>query len=180
MIRPVDLGICRGYEWEGDENRTAVVLPGAMLGGTPSCYYTAHALNGAGWRVIQVWDEYRGGDRVSWPTSRAEAALDHAGEARILAGKSAGTLAAGIAAQRGLAGIWLTPLLQEPACVDGLRARTAPALLIGAGDDESWDGDLAREVGDDIVELVGADHGLARIDHLQQIVDSVVAFAARV
>lgn len=179
MIEPVDLGICSGYEWEGDEKRTAVVLPGAMLGGTPSCYYTAHALNDAGWRVVQVWDEYPGGDRVAWPTSRAHAALDYAGEVRILAGKSAGTLAAGIAARCGLAGIWLTPLLQEQACVDGLRARTAPALLIGGGDDASWDRDLARELGDDIVELAGADHSLARIDHLQQIVDAVVAFAAR-
>jgi len=179
VIEPVDLGVCRGYEWEGDATRTAVVLPGAKLGGTPSCYYTAHALNDAGWRVIQVWDEYPGGDRVAWPTSRAEAALDFAGEARILAGKSAGTLAAGIAAERRLAGIWLTPLFQESACAAGLRARTAPALLVGATEDESWDASLARELGDDVVELEGADHGLARIEHLQQIVDAVVAFAAR-
>jgi hypothetical protein len=180
VIEPVDLGVCRGYEWEGDTKRTAVVLPGAKLGGTPSCYYTAQALNDAGWRVIQVWDEYPGGDRVAWPTSRAEAALDYAGAARILAGKSAGTLAAGLAAERGVAGIWLTPLLHEPAFLDGLRARTAPALLIGAGEDESWDRKLARELGDDVLELAGADHGLARIEHLQQIVDAVFAFAARV
>jgi pimeloyl-ACP methyl ester carboxylesterase len=179
VIRPVDLGVCRGYEWEGDAARTAVVLPGAMLGGTPSCYYAASALNQQGWRVVQVWDEFPGGDRVAWPRSRAEAALDHAGSARILAGKSAGTLAAAVAAERGLAGVWLTPVLNERVCTDGLRARSAPALLVGGTDDPVWDGALARELGDEVLELDGADHGLARIDHLQAIVDAVVAFAAR-
>jgi hypothetical protein len=150
-----------------------------MLGGTPSCYYAASALNQYGWRVVQVWDEYPGGDRVAWPTSRAEAALDYAGSARILAGKSAGTLAAAVAAERGLAGVWLTPVLNERVCTDGLRVRSAPALLVGGTEDPVWDGALARELGDEVLELDGADHGLARIDHLQAIVDAVVAFAAR-
>lgn len=179
MIRPVDLGVCRAYEWEGDPERTAVVLPGRMLGGTPSCYYAALALHELGWRVVQVWDEYSEGDRVAWPTTRAEAALDYAGSSRIIGGKSLGTLAAAVAAERGLAGVWLTPLLNERACTDGLRARSAPALLVGGTDDPVWDGELARELGDQVLELDGADHGLARIDHLQLIVDAVGAFAAQ-
>jgi hypothetical protein len=178
LIEPVDLGVCRGYEWGGDRERTAVVLPGARLGGTPSCYYTALTLFEAGWRVVQVWDEHDG--TFEWPTSRAEAALAYAGAARLLAAKSATTLASGIAAERGLAGIWLTPLLHEPACVDGLRARTAPALLVGGTDDEAWDGVLARELGDEVLELQGADHGLARIDDLPRLVEAVARFAARI
>ena len=35
-IERIDLGICRAYEYAGDPGRTAVVLPGAMLGGTPA------------------------------------------------------------------------------------------------------------------------------------------------
>jgi hypothetical protein len=31
-----------------------------------------------------------------------------------------------------------------------------------------------------VLELEGADHGLAKIEHFQQIVDAVAAFAARV
>jgi len=179
VIRPVDLGVCGGYEWEGDPDRTAIVLPGAMLGGAPSCYYAALALNEMGWRVVQVWDTFPGGDRVAWPTSRAEAALAYAGEARLLAGKSAGTLAAGIAADRGLAAVWLTPLLDQPACVEGLRRTTAPALLVGGTDDPTWNGELARELADDVLELDGADHGLARLEDLPPLMDAVRAFAAR-
>jgi hypothetical protein len=31
----------------------------------------------------------------------------------------------------------------------------------------------------DVLELAGADHGLAAIEHLQQIVDTVAEFSAR-
>ena len=37
MIRRVDLGVCPAYDYEG-EGPTAVVLPGAMLGGMPSAW----------------------------------------------------------------------------------------------------------------------------------------------
>ena len=43
-----------------------------------------------------------------------------------------------------------------------------------------WNGRIAREITDDVLELEGADHGLAKIEHAQQIVDAVAAFAARV
>jgi len=61
-----------------------------------------------------------------------------------------------------------------------LRRRTAPALLIGGTADPMWNGRVAREITDDVLELDRADHGLAKIEHLQQIVDAVAAFAARV
>jgi hypothetical protein len=35
VIEPVDLGICRGYAYQGDPSRTALVLPGRMLAGMP-------------------------------------------------------------------------------------------------------------------------------------------------
>lgn len=179
-IDRVDLGICRAYEYAGEPGRTAVVLPGAMLGGTPANSFLVSTLVDDGWHVVQVWDEYDGvSERVTWAIERAEAAIAHAGTAHLLTGKSIGSLATQVAADRGLAGIWLTPLLREAACAEGLRARTAPALLVGGTEDFAWDHDLAYELGDDVLELDGADHGLAKIEHLPAFVDAVRAFSGR-
>jgi hypothetical protein len=178
LIEPVDLGVCGGYLWEGDAARTAIVLPGRMLGGGPPCYYSTLALFEAGCRVVQVWDVFDGsGDHLAWATSRAEAALAYAGQAQLIVAKSLTTLLTGLAADRGLRGIWLTPLLGEPECADGLRRKTAPALLVGGTHDPSWDGALARELADDVLELEGADHGLAKIEHLPALVAAVRTFA---
>jgi hypothetical protein len=180
VIRPVDLGICDGYEYEGDPRRTAILLPGAMLGGMPVNAFVARPLWEAGWRVVQAWDDARRAvDRSRWPLELAEAALAYAGGAALVSGKSAGSLAAPFAAEHGLPAIWTTPLLEHPQCADGLRARTAPALLVGGTADESWDGDLARELGDEVVELEGADHGFARIRDLAELERAVAAFSAR-
>ena len=178
MIEPVDLGSRHGYQWQGDAERTAIVLPGAALGGTPSCYYAALTLFEAGWRVIQVWDEFDGGDRREWARGCADAALAYAPGARLIVGKSLTTVNADLAAERSLRAIWLTPLLNADVVVDGLRAKTAPALLVGGTDDETWDGELARELGDEVLELDGADHGLAKVEHLPLLIDAVRRFAA--
>lgn len=184
MIRPLDLGICHGYEYEGDPARTAVMLPGAMLGGMPSLSFAQQGLTAAGWRVVQVWDEFldRSQDADEWVHERLAAAVRHAPEARqvLVVGKSLGTRAAADAADHGWPGIWLTPLLDNDGSVTALRRRTAPALLIGGTADSMWIGRIAREISDDVLELEGADHGLAKIEHAQQIVDAVAAFAARV
>jgi hypothetical protein len=181
VIRPVDLGLCHGYEYDGDPARTAVMLPGAMLGGMPSLAFAQQGLTAAGWRVVQVWDEYldRTQDPDAWVHDRLAAAVRHAPEARqvLVVGKSNGTRAAADAADHGWPGIWLTPLLDDPLSVANLRRRTAPALLIGGTADPMWIGRVAREISDDVLELEGADHGLAKIEHAQRIVDVVAAFS---
>lgn len=78
----------------------------------------------------------------------------------VLIGKSLGSRAAQVAADRDLPGIWFTPLLYIPDVVSALRRCSAPFLLIGGGADESWDGAVARELTPHVVELPGADHGL--------------------
>lgn len=179
-ITAVDLGICAGYEYAGDPERAAIVLPGAMLGGMPVNAFVVSALVEQGWRIIQVWDDYSVEvAREDWALSRARAAFDFAGDARLLTGKSITTHAAPFAAERELAAIWLTPLLNRPECIESLRARTAPALLVGGTDDPTWNGSIAREISPDVLELAGADHGLARVEHLPAIVAAVAAFAAR-
>jgi hypothetical protein len=174
VIEPIEVG----YEWGAGRERTALVLPGAMLGGTPSCYYAALTLYEHGWRVVQVWDEFPGGDRLEWAEQRATEALSYAGAAELIVAKSLTTLLTHFAADNELKGIWLTPLLHLENVVHGLRRRTAPALLVGGTADESWDGAIAREVADEVLELEGADHGLAKIEQLPLIVDAVARFAA--
>ena len=180
MIRPVDLRICQGYEYEGDPARTALVLPGRMLAGMPVNAFAIEAVWRQGWRAVLVWDALDDGeeDMTEWIGARLNAAAAYAGDdgERLVIGKSLGTLAAGAVAERGWRAVWLTPLLNHPPCVDMLRARTAPALLIGGTNDPAWDGGLARELSDDVLELDGADHGLARIEDLPAIVARITAF----
>lgn len=180
-IERVDLGICPGYVYDGDRRRTAVAVPGRMLGGMPILGHAVAAINELGWRVVLVWDECLDVERrTEWARTRAVAALEFAGDARLLVGKSLATFAADVVAERALAAVWLTPLLVVPECVEALRARRAPALLVGGTGDEAWDGEAARGLSADVLELEGADHGLGRIDQLQTIVDAVQAFAGRV
>jgi pimeloyl-ACP methyl ester carboxylesterase len=181
VIAPIDLGICRGYEYDGDPARTAIVLPGAMLAGMPVNAYAIEGVLSRGWRAILVWDEFldRSQDSLEWVHARLAAAVDYAHDAEqlLVIGKSLSTQAAGIAADRSWPAVWLTPLLDNDDVVAMLRRRTAPALLIGGTADSSWDGSLARELSDDVLELPGADHGLARAKHLPRIVAAVAAFA---
>jgi hypothetical protein len=180
VIQPIDLGVSRGYEYEGDPTRTALVLPGRMLAGMPVNAFAIDAVWKRGWRAILVWDEYLDDSQnmTEWIRARLNAAAAHAGNEgeRLVIGKSLGTLAAGAAAERGWPAVWLTPLLNHPPFVEMLHARTAPALLIGGTNDPAWDGELARELSEDVLELDGADHGLARIEDLRPIVDRITAF----
>jgi hypothetical protein len=181
VIEPVDLGICRGYEYAGDPERTAIVLPGAMLAGMPVNAFAIEGLGSVGWRAILVWDEFldRSQDPMEWVRARVDAAVEYASDATrfIVVGKSLSTRAAGVAAERGWPAVWLTPLLNDADVVAMIRGRTARALLIGGTADPIWDGGLARELSEDVVELDGADHGLAKAVHLPQIVTAVAAFA---
>jgi len=107
----------------------------------------------------------------------------------VLVGKSMGAYAVGIAADRGLPAIWLTPRLDQAWIVTQLRRATAPYLLIGGTADQVWRRDVARELTKHVVEIPGANHGmvlenqpLARSAHIlgeiatayEQFLDEVV------
>lgn len=105
----------------------------------------------------------------------------------LLIGKSLGSFAAPVAADRELPAVWLTPLLTEPQCVEGLRRSSAPFVLVGGTADEFWDGSLARELTPHVVEVENADHGMlvpgpmsASTDVLGRIVRAVEEFVAEV
>jgi pimeloyl-ACP methyl ester carboxylesterase len=75
--------------------------------------------------------------------------------------KSLSSFATAAAAAYDLPGIWPTPLLRRPSVVAALRACTAPQLLIGGtADVDAWDGEVARSLSADILEIPDADHGM--------------------
>ncbi|NUT35700.1 MAG: alpha/beta hydrolase [Hamadaea sp.] len=78
----------------------------------------------------------------------------------VLVGKSLGAYAAGIAADRELPAIWLTPHLEQDWLVGHLRRATAPFLLVGGTADPVWRGDVARRLTPHVVEIAEANHGL--------------------
>lgn len=170
MIRRIDLGICAGYEYEND-GPTAVALPGAMLAGMPALWWAISPLHASGWRVVLVWDEFvdRSQDPGRWVGER----LDAAGPADLVVAKSLGTYAAPVT----VPAVWLTPILDDAELVEAMR-RGGPTLLVGGTDDPMWNGEIARGLGE-VLELPGADHGLARIDQAQPVADAVARFSAR-
>ena len=188
-MEDVDLGVCRGRWYAANPERVVVVLPGARyLPFAPLLWFTREVAVARGWSVLEVWDEYldRDQDPWRWVEERAEAALARAGSAEVvIVAKSLTSRAVGLAAERGLPGIWLTPLLHEPEIARAFELLQAPALLVGGMADESWDGELARRAGHDVLELDGADHALqvagdplGSVDVLRRVAERVDSFVA--
>lgn len=76
------------------------------------------------------------GDSYAWVAARVAAALGETAAvtgvtAPVVIGKSLGSLAAPLVADRGLAAVWLTPLLTDEPTALAMRRATAPCLLVG-------------------------------------------------
>jgi len=163
----------------------AVVIPGRLFGpGAPLLMFTGDVARSRGAEV----------HRHEWTASPPEA-LDE-GEPWVraqilplpaaeplLIGKSLGTQAAALAADRDLPAVWLTPLLMHPPLVAALARATAPFLLIGGTADPAWDGDAARRLTPHVFEVPEADHGMyvpgpvtATIAVLAEVVGAMAEF----
>ncbi|WP_336213882.1 hypothetical protein [Nonomuraea sp. LPB2021202275-12-8] len=149
---------------EGRPNRNAVIIPGAMYG--PQAGLLAYVSEAVARRDAELelisWTPPR--DRLlergpSWVREQVSPVVERLA-APVLIGKSLGSFGAAVAADRGLAGIWLTPLLTVPACAEALRRSTEPFLLVGGTADDFWDGALAGELTPHVMEVEGADHGM--------------------
>jgi pimeloyl-ACP methyl ester carboxylesterase len=145
-----------------DRARAAVLAPGGNYGPDgPLLMFAAAAAEQRGAGAYPVG--YGPGDQKDlYPRVQAAvaAAVDELGPAvtPLLVGKSLGTAAAAVAAERGLPAVWFTPLLTEPEVVAALRRATAPCLLIGGTADDWWDGGVARSLSPHVLEVDGADH----------------------
>ncbi len=148
--------------------RAAVLVPGGgyTVDG-PLLMYAGLAVRRRGghahriaWTPPESWTESH-----AWVASRVAAAIDESAAATgvtapVVIGKSLGSLAAPLVADRGLAAIWFTPLLTDEATVLALRRATAPCLLVGGTADQCWDGPAARSVTRHVIEVDAADHGM--------------------
>src|SRR5262245_30177644 len=119
----------------------------------------------------------------AWVQNEVSPLLDAVGGTPLLIGKSLGTNAAGLAAERSLPAVWLTPLLTVPWVVAALERATAPLLLVGGTADPVWDSTLAHRLSPHVLTVEGADHGMyvpgplsSSIDVLGQVVVAVEKF----
>lgn len=115
------------------------------------------------------WDRPGADDAAAWVRGQleaavtAESAVEPPLERLLVMAKSLGTLSA--TSQTPIdAAIWLTPVLTNRDCAAaiGRRARAGvPQLLVGGSEDELWSGRAAHGLGGEVLEILGADHGLA-------------------
>jgi hypothetical protein len=170
-----------------DAPRRVVLLPGARYPTrAPLLWFAREVAIARGYGVLEVLDEPSPDeDPFAWVHDRAERALDHRPTLLdVVIGKSLSSDAAGLAADRGVAAIWLTPLLDRPGIVAALARTTRPTLLVGGGADPTWRPDaLPDNVMLDQLQLDGLDHGLqlpgdpqASLNALRKVVKRVDRF----
>jgi hypothetical protein len=143
---------------------TAILLPGrAYTTDAPLLAYAGYVLDAAGWSVVPVWWDEPVQQSSEWVGSKLAAATSDVSGPVLIVAKSLGTRAAPLAAERGYPAVWLTPLLTDPLCVDGIRRNPARQLLVGGTGDDLWDADVAASLASDTVDVLqldGLDHVL--------------------
>ncbi|WP_433359325.1 alpha/beta hydrolase [Actinoplanes sp. CA-142083] len=162
----------------------AVVIPGRLFGpGAPLPMYTGDLAESRATVHRHEWTSTPQSDAGPWVRAQVTPLLDKLGGRPLLIGKSLGTYAAAVAAERDLPAVWLTPLLHLPAVVDAMSRATAAFLLIGGTRDDSWDAQVARRLTPHVFQVQGADHGMyvpgpltASIAVLAQVVEATAEF----
>jgi hypothetical protein len=149
--------------------RSAVLAPGGGYSADgPLLMYARLAVQRRGGHVHPIVWELSGGSDFSQQRGRVASQVESAveevtaatGAAPVIIGKSLGSLAAPLVADRGLAAVWFTPLLTDEPTVAALRRAAGPCLLVGGTADRFWDGQAARSLAGHVVEIDGADHGM--------------------
>ena len=189
-MRAIDLSPGEALLHEGDPERCVVLLPGVRyFSQAPLLWFAREAAQAAGWSALELSERAPAdADPFVWMRGRAERALA-ATEAQqlVVVGKSLGSAAASLVAERKLRAIWLTPLLVRPDLVAALNATEAAALLVGSSADPTWaDGEQPVNAALEIVELDGLDHSLqaeggplASLDVLREVTERIAAFLER-
>jgi hypothetical protein len=190
-VRPIDLGPGEALLYEGDPGRCAVILPGIVyFSQAPLLWFAREAAQSRGWSVLELSERPpRDVEPFEWMRDRVARALD-AAEADTVAviGKSLASAAAALVAERGLAAVWLTPLLNRPEVARALEAAAAPTLLVGSPADASWgEGTVPKGTSVEVLELPGLDHSLqvdgdpmASLDVLRRVTERIRGFLGRI
>ena len=171
--------------YQGSNGRTAVLLPGRGYSPNhPVLYYAREVLLVQGWSVKEVnWSPE---DLVSEEAviERSKAELNEVADRNpLVLGKSLGSFVLPWVVQQGWQVIWLTPLLNRPELITALKSVTGKTLLVGGTADVSWESNVAKASGQQVLEMPGADHGLevpgnplASVALLRELVETVTLF----
>ena len=148
--------------YQGTNGRVAVLLPGAIYSPNhPVLYYAREVLQAQGWSVEEVWWNPEELASEGALISKAKAAFDRVADQNpLVVGKSLGSLALPLVAQRSWPAIWLTPLLNRPELIAALKIVTSKTLLVGGTADDFWNSAVATSSGHQVLEMPGADHAL--------------------
>lgn len=129
--------------------------------------YAADAAERRGARIHQIWWEepdrpptLADDERGPWVLPQVERALAATEGDTLLIGRSLGSYASPLVADRDLPAVWLSPILPSPWVLDGLRRATAPFLIVGGTADAFWDSAVAHELTPYVLEVPGAGHGM--------------------
>ncbi|MDT0342292.1 alpha/beta hydrolase [Streptomyces litchfieldiae] len=178
--------------FDGALDRVAIVIPGVSYSpARPLLHFARSVLLQHGWTVQELWwqipDDFPRlpvEDRIAWVEWQVGRAIDaERGACRLLIGKSLGSLACGVAADRNLAAAWLTPVLTIDYVAHSLWRAKAPTLLVGGSADKLWDPRIAESVRHGVLEIPGADHALeiandtaGSVEALRQVVSRLDRF----
>lgn len=164
--------------WRGGDRReapregapSALVLPGMGYSAEyPLLFWASTALVQARWRVLVVdWDTSdldlpedmdAGREFVERAFEEGCDALG-GGTPDLLVAKSLGTLATTTALEQGTSVVAMTPVLAGPSPADYPVDDTGQVLTVGGTADPLWDGQRARRLGWEVLEVEGGDHSL--------------------
>lgn len=181
------------HEEKGDPGRIAIVLPGqGYTAQGPVLSYAIHALLDEEWTVrVLIWDVAPRGAREVYADTLRATVREHPEARHLVIAKSLGTLALPAAAELGMPGAWLTPLLEGPetpplrTAIGELVAGGVPTLLAGGTGDSLWSTEHARASGARVIDIDGADHSLevpgdwrASLHALDRVTTAVADLAA--
>lgn len=172
--------------WTGDPHRHVVLAPGGNYSpDAPLLWFARIAALNKGWSVTDLeWDRGLLAEKpVAHVNDVLNMALDeHPASLTVVIGKSAGSMGVSTAADRGLPGVWLTPLLASEHVLAQLPDLRGPQLHVGGTADETW---VRENIPDhhQVLEFPGADHWLhvdgdtmTSLNYLRTTTERVVAF----